>query len=254
MTFPVVFNLGFACVPAHLVFESLGYTAGFEAYRHHRKWQRPIDHLSPEASAWLVAGIILGAAIGSKVLNWIEVWPEYWAARNQPLVWMQGKTIVGGLLGGWIGAEIAKLYQGIRCNTGDAFVLPLLLGIAIGRIGCFLEGLPDQTYGIATRLPWGVDFGDGIYRHPTQLYECFAMLPLGLLIWWRAQRPYQAGELFRWFLLGYLLFRFGVEFIKPTYRPYLGLSAIQGASILAMVVLIISLLRMNGKLSWGEKS
>ena len=55
--------------------------------------------------------------------------------------------------------------------TGDLLALPLVLGIAIGRIGCFLSGLEDQSYGVATALPWGVDFGDGVARHPTQLYE-----------------------------------------------------------------------------------
>lgn len=66
----------------------------------------------------------------------------------------------------------------MRASTGDLYAIPLALGIAIGRVGCFLTGLPDNTYGTATALPWGINFGDGIPRHPTQLYEVLFLLLL----------------------------------------------------------------------------
>ena len=74
--------------------------------------------------------------------------------------------IVGGLLGGWAGVEIAKRVLRIRYSTGDLFVFPLVVGMSIGRVGCFLTGLDDHTCGTWTGLPWAVDFGDGP-RHPT---------------------------------------------------------------------------------------
>ena len=84
---------------------------------------------------------------------------------------MGGKTIVGALIFGLISVELMKRYIGVRQSTGDLYAIPLALGIAIGRIGCFLTGLSDNTYGTPTTLPWAVNFGDGIPRHPTQLYE-----------------------------------------------------------------------------------
>jgi phosphatidylglycerol---prolipoprotein diacylglyceryl transferase len=66
-----------------------------------------------------------------------------------------GKTIVGGLAGGWIGVELVKREFGIRRKTGDLFVFPIIIGTCFGRVGCFLEGLEDHTYGIATNLPMG---------------------------------------------------------------------------------------------------
>lgn len=95
-----------------------------------------------------------------------------------------GHSIAGAIAGGIVGAEGYKLARGIKGSTGLIFVAPLAAGIAIGRWGCFLSGLPDFTYGTPTTLPWGVDFGDGIPRHPVQLYESFAML--GFLIWFIA--------------------------------------------------------------------
>ena len=105
----------------------------------------------------------------------------------QPRLLLGGKTIVGGLVGGLIAVESVKRLRGIRVATGDLLALPLVLGIAIGRIGCFLSGLEDQSYGIATGLPWGVDFGDGIARHPTQLYEIVVLAGLGAMLIVRAR-------------------------------------------------------------------
>jgi prolipoprotein diacylglyceryltransferase len=71
-----------------------------------------------------------------------------------------------------------KRYIGLHQSTGDLYAVPLALGIAIGRIGCFLTGLSDNTYGTPTTLPWAINFGDGIPRHPTQLYEIAFLLAL----------------------------------------------------------------------------
>ena len=129
----------------------------------------------------------MGAVIGSKLLGWIQHPAEAWAHRLDAAWLLGGKTIVGGLLGGLVGVELAKLGIGERRSTGDLFALPLCLGIALGRVGCFLAGLADHTYGVPTALPWGVDFGDGIRRHPTQLYE---IAVLGLIaVWLVTARP-----------------------------------------------------------------
>jgi len=108
-----------------------------------------------------------------------------------------------------------------------------VLGIAIGRIGCFLSGVEDESYGIATRLPWGVDFGDGIARHPTQLYEIIFLSVLGAILWISSRLATTVGDRFRLFMAGYLGFRLLVEFIKPGARVG-GLSAIQWVCLAAI--------------------
>jgi len=91
---------------------------------------------------------------------------------------MGGKTIVGALVFGLIAVVLMKRYIGLRQSTGDLYAIPLALGIAIGRIGCFLTGLSDNTYGTPTNLPWAINFGDGIPRNPTQLYEIVFLIVL----------------------------------------------------------------------------
>ena len=105
-----------------------------------------------------------------------------------------GHSIAGAIAGGIVGAEGYKLARGIQGSTGLVFVAPLATGIAIGRWGCFLSGLPDYTYGTPTSLPWGVDFGDGIPRHPVQLYESAAMAVLLALFLLIRRRPFVAAN------------------------------------------------------------
>lgn len=169
----------------------------------------------------VLLGGFLGAALGNKAVFWIEV-PQLWAEHGGFAGFFRGgQSMVGGLLGGLIGVEIAKKLAGVWHSTGDRFVFPILLGLIIGRIGCFLAGLNDDTYGLPTGLPWGVDFGDGVPRHPTQLYEIgFAALLWLALRRLRAYGAAELGLLFKLMLSSYPLWRLGVDTIKPVPYAY----------------------------------
>ncbi|MFD1887712.1 prolipoprotein diacylglyceryl transferase [Paenibacillus wenxiniae] len=179
MDFPVYIHVGSLRIHPHVLFEALAYFIGFRIYL----WTRRPSGMSKLVSLQILAGTILGAAIGSKVLFWLEDPAATWAAFSQGHFLWGGKTIVGGLLGGLIGVELAKKWAGWKSSTGDDFAYPMLIGIAIGRIGCFLTGLDDHTYGTATSLFTGVDFGDGVLRHPTQLYEMGFLIVLGIVLY-----------------------------------------------------------------------
>jgi phosphatidylglycerol:prolipoprotein diacylglycerol transferase len=223
----------------HLVFESLAYLLGFRAFLVLRR--RRGDVIPEPARLSVVAGAAVGAALGSKLLHWLQQPSVTLAHLDDPLFLMGGKSIVGGLLGGLVGVELVKRWIGETRSTGDLFVLPLCLGMAIGRIGCFLTGLPDHTYGVATTLPWGVDFGDGVLRHPTQLYE-IAFLAL-VAVWAARARLPERGDLFRAFMVLYLGFRLAVEFIKPDAGEYLGLTGIQVACLAGLTYYAKDVLR-----------
>src|SRR5687768_3185762 len=179
MQFPVYFHLFGTQLHPHLVMELLAYSAGFQLYLFLRKrWPRREAALPMEQAMWVIVGAVFGGAGGSKLLAWVESAQHYWAAREDLAVVLGGTTIVGGLLGGWIGVELVKKYLGVRTSTGDVYVFPLVLGMCVGRVGCFLTGLADHTCGVHTSLPWGVNFGDGP-RHPAQLSEIAVLLITG---------------------------------------------------------------------------
>ena len=213
MPFPVYLHVGALRIHPHRILEGLAYLVGFRLFL--RAKQRRGDPLTDAQRWWIVTAAIAGAAVGSKLLSWLGDPLDTLRHWNDPIYLMAGKTIVGGLLGGTIAVEWTKRRIGVPGRTGDLFALPLCAAIAIGRIGCFLSGLGDHTFGVATTLPWGIDFGDGVHRHPTQLYE-IAWLAL-LAIWLHAldRRQHREGDLFRAFMIGYLVFRLTVDFIKP---------------------------------------
>jgi prolipoprotein diacylglyceryl transferase len=164
--------------------------------------------------------------------------------------------LIGGFLGGFIYARLAKMdFYGIFARLSPS----VLLGQAIGRLGCFLNG---DAHGTATDLPWGVEFPrygvsvpsfqlnqtldspawqwaaannhiaspDAIRTlplHPTQLYEAFFDLGLGLGIWWLANfllsNKKSAKIIFYIHTGGYALFRALVEYIRGDRRVVLAL-------------------------------
>ncbi|HLO52370.1 MAG TPA: prolipoprotein diacylglyceryl transferase family protein [Kamptonema sp.] len=232
MIFPVYFWLGPLQIHPHFLFESLAYAIAFRlVLLNCRK-----DSIDATQRSSVIVGGMIGALVGAKalvLLEHIDLLTQHW--QQFILLIIQGKTVVGAILGGLIGVELTKKTIGVTRSTGDAFVYPLIVGTAIGRIGCFLTGLSDRTYGIATNLPWGVDFGDGIYRHPTQLYEIIFLMILIFFLHIRSNYQRQEGDLFKFYMVAYLGFRFFVDFIKPDFHPFLGMTAIQIACLLALV-------------------
>lgn len=168
--------MGSRTIHPHLFFESLSYTIAFATYLDLRR--RFGDAVTLPLRWATVAAAVAGAALGSKVLYWLEDPRATLQNLHNPAYLIGGKTIVGALIGGVITVEAMKRYIGLRISTGDLYAIPLAIGIVVGRIGCFLTGLRDNTYGTPTTLPWGVNFGDGIARHPTQLYEIVVLIIL----------------------------------------------------------------------------
>jgi phosphatidylglycerol---prolipoprotein diacylglyceryl transferase len=179
----------------------------------------------------------LGAVAGAMVLGTLNLHLAGMAGT--------GRSILGAMIGGVITAEAYKLLFDIRGSTGIVFVVPLATAIAIGRIGCFLAGLADFTYGTPTDLPWGVDFGDGIRRHPVQLYESFSMLAfLCVFIWQiRRQREWIMCHGFYLFTLAYAGQRFLWEFVKP-YSAVIGPLNLFHLTCLLLIFYALTMLRL----------
>ncbi|MBC8112225.1 MAG: prolipoprotein diacylglyceryl transferase [Verrucomicrobia bacterium] len=239
MTFPINLHFGDLEISSHLIFELLSFTLGYQYYAFLKR--KNTDLISDENRFWIFIGAVSGAWLGSHLLGILEN-PDYFAKTNylnrvKPqapfFVYLLGnKTVVGGLLGGLIGVEVTKKIIGVTTSSGDLMTFPLILGLIIGRIGCFLAGVHDGTFGVATNVPWAMDLGDGVLRHPTNLYEIVFLLLLWLFIILLEKRIILAnGYRFKVFMVSYLLFRLSVEFIKPAYFFSFGLSSIQLACL-----------------------
>ena len=127
-----------------------------------------------------------------------------------------GKTITTGLVGAYLSVEVAKLVLGVRAKTGDGLAVPVAVALAVGRLGCFVN---PCCFGGPTTLPWGVDFGDGVRRHPTQLYESLFHAIWAVILVRLNRRDVLRYQRLKLYLLAYCGFRFAVEFIRvePTW-------------------------------------
>lgn len=196
----------------HFVFDVLALLSGVLVslwFRRKYGLVRPAGVTQESQHHYYLLALLFGLVAGSMLFGTL----------NLHLSGQQGvaKSMLGGVFGAIVTAEVFKYFAGIRQSTGLYFVPGLIVLIAVGRIGCFLAGLQDFTYGIPTALPWGVDFGDGIKRHPVQLYESFTMLAflLILLINYPRQSAFWQTQGFYIFVLFYAVQRLVWEFLKP---------------------------------------
>ena len=252
MNFPYYLRIGPLSLHPHLVFESLAYLIAFRVYLLLRREQG--DALEDLNRWWIITAAAVGAAIGSKVLYWFEDPKLALLHWHDPAFLLSGKTIVGALIGGLIAVEYTKGRLGIVRSTGDLFAVPLCVGIAIGRVGCFLTGIEDHTVGVATSLPWGVNFGDGVFRHPTQLYESAFALVLGFFLWRLTNRPHTEGDIFKAFMVAYFGFRLACDFLKPDIRVVAGLSSIQCACLAMLCYYAEDIARWSRMILAGGRS
>jgi phosphatidylglycerol---prolipoprotein diacylglyceryl transferase len=134
-----------------------------------------------------------------------------------------GFSMVGGIAGAIMAVEAYKRFTGVSGSTGIVFAAPFAATVAVGRLGCFFSGLADFTYGTPTGVPWAVDFGDGIGRHPVQLYEALAMAAMFVVLIQRfiARDRFWLKNGFYLTVGWYGLQRFVWEFFKP-YATLLG--------------------------------
>ena len=210
----------------------LAYTIGFRYFLFLRK--NSVDIISSENRIWIILGAAVGALLFSRLLGILE--NPFLISGSSPATLLGNKTIVGGLLGGLIGVELTKKIIGVKTSSGDLMTYPIIVAIAIGRIGCFLTGISDATYGLPSSLPWAIDFGDNIPRHPTQLYEIIFLLVLFISLHAIEKKFKLAnGARFKLFMVCYLSFRLLVEFIKPRFIYFFDLSLIQFACIAGLI-------------------
>ncbi len=205
-------------VPTNPLAHSLGdicawLAASFAGWWQHRRWPGEAERLSRITDPAYFVALAMGAAIGAWLAGSLNTVPVGLAPSH---------SIAGALGGGIAGVELWKWRHGVRRSTGGAFVLPLATGIMVGRWGCLFAGLPDLTYGTPTGLPWGVDLGDGIARHPVEIYESLAMA-LFIVVYVRARgrgAAWAQTRAFYAFVIWYGAQRFCIEFLKPYPRIF----------------------------------
>ena len=202
-----------------------------------------------------MSGCFLGSMIGASLFNTILFGQNNTLQKITELD-ISGMSVLGGVLGGFIGVEIFKKIVGHKESTGDAFAIAIPIGHAIGRIGCFLSGC---CFGKVSNLPWAVSYPENsipflvhkhanflsdnarlsLAIHPIAIYEIIFNIILFIILIKLRDYFKVNGAVFRFYIFAYCLFRFFEEFLRADTGDsiFLGLKLIQ-INLLISILLI----------------
>lgn len=217
-------------IPSYAVFMVLAFATGFLCYK---LTAEKLDKEKSSVRALIIIFALLGGIVGAKlpiILYHYDLIFRY--PQNLDLLY-SGRTIVGGLIGGFAAVFFLKRYLKLKIRTGNDIAAPAALGMAVGRVGCLLGGC---CYGIPSPAFLGINLGDGIPRYPTQIYEIVFDLGLfGYFLYLKKNRDLEPGILFRYLVNAYFLFRFFIEFIRETEKFAIGISYYQILCVFCLV-------------------
>jgi prolipoprotein diacylglyceryl transferase len=198
--------------------------------------------------------VVAGALIGGAILMRMGTWLQHVDLRENASIteqWLYGnRSILGGLLGAWLGVHVAKRLTGYRLRTGDLFAPAVALGMAVGRVGCLLTEKP----GTPTGHRWGITLDAatahrlhapaGVPLHPSFVYETVFQLAAFAVLWfWLRHRRLPPGESFTLYVAAYGLFRFLVEFVRGNEVVWAGLTRPQ-------LVLAVTIPLVLARIAW----
>ena len=224
------FRIGPLSIPMYGFFVGLGIVIGILVWFILREPSHKKD------GGIVILAALVGGTIGAKLPIVVLTLPYVLRTGNWSAL-LSGRTITGGLIGAFIGVIVVKKLCKIEGRFGNPIAIGAAFGCAIGRLGCFCRGC---CYGTQTSLPWGVNFGDGIPRHPTQLYEAAFFVVAGVIMLFFRKRA-KPGQLMLIFVSTYFSVRFFEEFIRdPAVAPKaFGLTIFQWICLAGLLLLAV---------------
>ncbi|MBX3062900.1 MAG: prolipoprotein diacylglyceryl transferase [Anaerolineae bacterium] len=248
---PILYENGPVIIYTHDFFTVIGLLVGLALYYHELHKRDMLEW----RIFWISIAAVFGAGVGCRLLTAWEHPAYYSTFDDVPFSYFvahSGKTIIGGIVGGYVGIVLSKRYLHYTKSTGDCYAAAIALATAIGRIGCFLSELP---LGKPTDLPWGMTVSaDAISQfqycpyctqpmHPSMVYEIIFNLIAFALILRLRHRVIVQGETLKIYLLAAGIFRFFVEFVRGNTEQLWGLTGPQVVLIPCLALLIYYFIR-----------
>ncbi|AKL97545.1 prolipoprotein diacylglyceryl transferase [Endomicrobium proavitum] len=253
--YPILIKIGEFSIYSYGFFVALGFLF---AVLYLSKVIKKTKIISKDELYSLAVYLIIAAVVGARVLY--ELVENFSGFISDPLdvfrVWQGGLVFYGGL----IAAVLVFIFYAVKnkkplLKLSDIFAPAIALGHFFGRLGCFFAGC---CYGKPTSQPWAVVFTDpetlaqpvaGLHVHPTQLYEALGNFALFAVLALYNKKEHKAGKTLAFYLTGYAVLRFIIEFFRDDYRggDFLGLSVSQIISIFMFAAGIAVLLKLRFK-------
>lgn len=215
--YPVVARFGPITIYAYGTMLATAFVAGLALARYEFRRRK----INPDFAYDFVLVTALGGIVFARLFYVLGHWDYYGTHLSESLaIWQGGLVFYGGLAGGILGVLVIVHWRRLSLWTvADALAAPLALGIAIGRVGCLLNGC---CYGVPSTLPAPIAFTfAGVTRYATQLYELVFVLGIFLFLFFYVERRLKlksTGSLFLIFLWLYGFGRFWFEFVRESPR------------------------------------
>lgn len=247
---PIIVNVGPLALRWYGLMIALAIVAG--AYVGAKEAQR--RGVSFDEAINLTTWAVPVAFVFARLFHVIDALPYYFANPMKIIAINEGgMAIYGGLLGGALGGLAYAKTHGLPIGKlADAAAPGMILGQAVGRVGCFFNG---DHQGTAAGLPWATMYTNpntvvpdfGVARHPTQVYEGLYDLALLGLIWWLRTRIAVDGVLFWLYASLYSFGRFWISFLRLDAEFLFGLKEAQVVSLITFMVGVPLILYLLGR-------
>ncbi len=245
---PFIYIFGLP-IPSYGIMTALAYGAAlYYCYKQQARLGLPKDKIFD-----LLFWIIVGALLGGKLFY---IWFNFDSFSASSLIEKirYGFVFYGGFLGGITAGIIwLKKYKKPLLPALDFFAVPLALGHAIGRIGCFLAGC---CYGKIAHNFLGVKYTDphslvphhlhNVSLYPVQIMESVLVLLLFFILFHFYKRPHKNGVIFAGYLFGYGIIRFALEFFRFDDRGT-GIFGMSPSQTIAVILIIVSIFLFTRK-------
>jgi prolipoprotein diacylglyceryltransferase len=232
---PILYQNGGLVIYTHDFFTTLGLLVGLLLYYYELRRRGMLGY----KIFWISIAAVFGGGLGCRLITAWEHMPYYSSQGDVPfsyLVAHSGKSIIGGIAGGYVAIKLNKKALNYHISTGDCYAAAIPLAMAIGRVGCFLSELP---LGKPTSLPWGISASEEAAKHfavcpycqqkqhPSMIYEIIFHLTAFALILRYRDRVIVRGDTLKLYLLVAAIFRFLVEFVRANPEQFFGLTGPQ---------------------------
>ncbi|HEA46887.1 MAG TPA: prolipoprotein diacylglyceryl transferase [bacterium] len=246
--YPVLFKIGHIAIHSYGVLIATAFLVGLWIANNEAKRKGIDSKLVSDFAIYAIIFGMLGARLG--YVFFFDF--AYFISRPLQIlaIWQGGLVLYGGIVGGLLaGIWFIKRRRLNFWKFADTFAPALILGQAIGRIGCFLSG---DGYGLPTGLPWGVRFPEGslaslrfgqVAVHPTQIYESLLNLVIFAFLWRMRKRKTFDGFLFLLYLILYSTIRFFIEFLRAD-SLYIAGGPVRSAQLISVAIIAFSFLFM----------
>ena len=238
---PVIVDLGPLTFRWYGLAVLAGLLAGLWLAEREAKRKRLPEGLIGDLALWVVPGGLIGA----RLLHVIDRWPAYLANPAVALAMTEGGlAIQGALLGGLLAGAVALWRRGLKVGpVVDAVAPGLLLGQAVGRLGCLVTG---DAVGAPTSLPWAVVYTNpaamvpqiGVAYQPAFAYEALWDLAALTLLWHLRTRLRPDGAVFALYLVLYGTGKFLVSFARA---EVVWIGNLQQAQLVAALLVLAGL-------------